>query len=110
MRPDNLFDHGATIKVIGVGGAGCNAVNRMIELGMDGVQFIALNTDAQALSLSKASKRIQIGEASTRGLGSGGDPEVGEKAARESEKLIESELEGCDMVFLAGRAQPRTRR
>ncbi|RIJ99123.1 MAG: cell division protein FtsZ [Armatimonadetes bacterium] len=101
MRPDNLFDHGATIKVIGVGGAGCNAVNRMIELGMDGVQFIALNTDAQALSLSKASKRIQIGEASTRGLGAGGDPEVGEKAARESEKLIESELEGCDMVFLA---------
>lgn len=101
MRPDNLFDHGATIKVIGVGGAGCNAVNRMIELGMDGVQFIAINTDAQALSLSKASKRIQIGEASTRGLGSGGDPEVGEKAARESEKLIESELEGCDMVFLA---------
>lgn len=101
MRPDNLFDHGATIKVIGVGGAGCNAVNRMIELGMDGVQFIALNTDAQALSLSKASKRIQIGEASTRGLGSGGDPEVGENAARESEKLIESELEGCDMVFLA---------
>jgi cell division protein FtsZ len=100
MRPDNLFDHQATIKVFGVGGAGCNAVNRMIAEGVEGVQFVALNTDAQALSVAQAEKRIQLGEALTRGLGAGGDPSVGEKAARESEKALESELENCDMVFV----------
>lgn len=100
MRPENLFDNQATIKVLGVGGAGSNAVNRMIDEGVAGVQFVALNTDAQALNLSRAKKKLQIGEALTRGLGAGGDPQVGEKAARESEKQIEAELEGVDMVFI----------
>jgi len=100
MRPENLFENQATIKVIGVGGAGSNAVNRMITEGVVGVHFIALNTDAQALGQSRAPKKLQIGEALTRGLGAGGNPEVGEKAARESEKMIHAELEGCDMVFI----------
>lgn len=100
MRPENLFENQATIKVIGVGGAGSNAVNRMISEGVIGVHFVALNTDSQALSQSHAPKKMQIGENLTRGLGAGGDPEVGEKAARESEKAIHAELEGCDMVFI----------
>lgn len=100
MRPENLFENQATIKVFGVGGAGSNAVNRMIHEGVIGVQFVALNTDAQALNQSKASTRIQIGEQLTRGLGAGGDPTVGESAAKESEKLIEAELKGADMVFI----------
>jgi cell division protein FtsZ len=100
MRPDNLFENQATIKVIGIGGAGGNAVNRMIHEGVMGVQFVAMNTDAQALGQSHAPKKIQIGDVLTRGLGAGGDPSVGEHAARESEKLIAQELEGCDMVFI----------
>ena len=100
MRPENLFENQATIKVFGVGGAGSNAVNRMIHEGVIGVQFIALNTDAQALNQSKAPTRLQIGEQLTRGLGAGGDPSVGEAAAKESEKAIQAELEGCDMVFI----------
>jgi len=100
MRPENLFENQATIKVIGVGGAGSNAVNRMISEGVVGVHFIAMNTDFQALSQSQAPLKIQIGESLTRGLGAGGDPEVGQKAARESEKRIHEELEGCDMVFI----------
>ncbi len=100
MRPDNLFENQATIKVIGIGGAGGNAVNRMIHEGVMGVQFVAMNTDAQALGQSHAPKKIQIGDVLTRGLGAGGDPNVGEHAARESEKLIAQELEGCDMVFI----------
>lgn len=100
MRPDNLFENQATIKVIGVGGAGSNAVNRMIHEGVVGVQFIAMNTDAQALNLSKANIKIQLGEALTRGLGAGGNPEIGEGAAKESEKAIQEVLEGCDMVFI----------
>jgi cell division protein FtsZ len=100
MRPDNLFENQATIKVLGIGGAGSNAVNRMIAEGLVGVQFVALNTDVQALGLSRASRKIQIGEQLTRGLGAGGDPRVGEDAARESEKLIQEELDGCDMVFI----------
>jgi len=100
MRPENLFENQATIKVIGVGGAGSNAVNRMISEGVAGVQFIAMNTDSQALAQSRAEVKLQIGEALTRGLGAGGNPEVGEKAARESEKAIHAELEGCDMVFI----------
>ncbi len=100
MRPENLFESQATIKVFGIGGAGCNAVNRMIAEGVLGVQFVALNTDGQALQLSRASKKLQIGEALTRGLGAGGDPVVGEKAAHESEKAIEAELEGADMIFI----------
>lgn len=100
MRSENLFESQATIKVIGVGGAGQNAVNRMIREGVEGVSFIALNTDAQALEQSRAETRIQIGESATRGLGAGGDPKVGEAAARESEKAIQAELEGVDMVFV----------
>jgi cell division protein FtsZ len=100
MRPDNLFENQATIKVFGVGGAGTNAVNRMIQEGVMGVQFVALNTDAQALNQSKADVRLRIGEQLTRGLGAGGDPKVGEAAARESAEAIRAELEGSDMVFI----------
>ena len=100
MRPDSLFENQATIKVVGVGGGGSNAVNRMIQEGVVGVQFIAMNTDAQALNLSKASKTVQLGEALTRGLGAGGNPEIGEGAAKESEKAIQEILEGCDMIFI----------
>jgi len=100
MRPDNLFENQATIKVIGVGGAGSNAVNRMIAEGVVGVHFVAMNTDAQALGQSRAPKTLQIGESLTRGLGAGGNPEVGEHAAKESEKAIHEELTGCDMVFI----------
>lgn len=100
MRPENLFENQATIKVIGVGGAGSNAVNRMIREGVAGVHFVALNTDAQALNQSQAPTRIQIGEHLTRGLGAGGNPEVGHNSAKESEKEIEEVLKGCDMVFI----------
>src|SRR4051794_8206942 len=89
----------ATIKVIGVGG-GNNAVNRMIEHGVQGVEFIAVNTDAQALNLSKAEVKMQIGGKLTRGLGAGANPEVGKKAAEESKEAIEEALRGADMVFV----------
>ena len=86
----NQIESFARIKVIGVGGGGCNAVNRMIDEGLQGVDFVAVNTDAQALMLSKATTRVRIGDKLTRGLGSGGDPEIGRKAAEESaEKLYE---------------------
>lgn len=100
MHRENLFETLATIKVIGVGGAGSNAVNRMIAEGVEGVRFITMNTDAQALGQSRAATKLQIGEALTRGLGAGGDPSIGEAAAKESEKAIAAELEGCDMVFI----------
>jgi cell division protein FtsZ len=100
MRPDNLFENQATIKVIGVGGAGSNAVNRMIREGVMGVKFVALNTDSQALSLSQAPTKIQLGSDLTRGLGAGGDPQVGEESAKETQKAIEDELSGSDMVFI----------
>jgi cell division protein FtsZ len=100
MRPESLFENPATIKVIGIGGAGQNAVNRMIQEGVQGVHFLAMNTDAQALAGSAAGRKLQIGEVLTRGLGAGGNPEVGEHAARESEKQIQAELEGADMVFI----------
>ncbi|RYG35877.1 cell division protein FtsZ [bacterium] len=100
MRPENLFENQATIKVMGVGGAGSNAVNRMIAEGVAGVHFVALNTDAQALSQSRAMQTIQIGSHLTKGLGAGGDPRVGEGAAHESEELIAAELDGVDMVFI----------
>jgi cell division protein FtsZ len=91
---------GAKIKVVGVGGGGGNAVNRMIEAGIEGVQFLVANTDLQALKSSRASIKIQIGEKLTRGLGAGGDPEVGRQSALEdTEKIIEA-LEGSDMVFI----------
>jgi cell division protein FtsZ len=100
MRPDNLFENQATIKVIGVGGGGSNAVNRMIREGVAGVHFVSMNTDAQALAHSDAPTRIKLGGELTRGLGAGGNPEVGEAAARESDKEIKAVLEGCDMVFI----------
>lgn len=90
----------ARIKVVGVGGGGCNAVNRMIMEGMSGVEFIAVNTDAQALLLSKAETRVRIGDKTTRGLGSGGNPEIGQKAAEESAEDLYEVLRGSDMVFV----------
>ncbi|MDQ7028318.1 MAG: cell division protein FtsZ [Ardenticatenia bacterium] len=93
-------DNFAQIKVIGIGGGGANAVNRMIEAGIRGVEFIAVNTDAQALLLSQAPHRLRIGEKLTRGLGAGGNPEVGRKAAEESADEIEAVLKGADMVFI----------
>jgi cell division protein FtsZ len=90
----------ARIKVIGVGGGGTNAVNRMIEEGIQGVEFIAVNTDAQALLLSKAQIRVRIGDKLTRGLGAGGNPEVGRKSAEESAEDLYNVLKGSDMVFI----------
>ncbi|OLO40804.1 cell division protein FtsZ [Alkalihalophilus pseudofirmus] len=90
----------ATIKVIGVGGGGSNAVNRMIENGLQGVEFIAVNTDAQALHLSKAEIKLQLGGKLTRGLGAGANPDIGKKAAEESREQLEEALKGADMVFI----------
>lgn len=97
---DTGLDQFAKIKVIGVGGGGSNAVNRMIDLGLHGVEFIAVNTDAQALLKSKAPKRMQIGEKLTRGLGAGAKPAIGQKAAEESRDDILEALRGADMVFV----------
>src|SRR5690625_4341623 len=97
---DTNIDQLASIKVIGVGGGGNNAVNRMIDHGVEGVEFIAVNTDAQALNLSKAENKLQIGEKLTRGLGAGANPEVGKKAAEESREQIEEVLQGADMIFV----------
>ena len=90
----------ATIRVIGVGGAGNNGVNRMIETGLRGIEFISVNTDKQALNISKASKKIQIGEKLTRGLGAGANPEIGKCSAEESKAEIAEALKGSDMVFV----------
>lgn len=90
----------AVIKVIGVGGAGGNAVNRMIDEGVQGVSFIAANTDVQALNSNKAENKIQLGPKLTRGLGAGSHPEVGQKAAEESQQTIEEALKGADMIFI----------
>ncbi|MCY9588594.1 cell division protein FtsZ [Paenibacillus chitinolyticus] len=90
----------AQIKVIGVGGGGSNAVNRMIENGVQGVEFITVNTDAQALHLAKSEHKLQIGDKLTRGLGAGANPDVGKKAAEESRDLIMNTLKGADMVFV----------
>jgi cell division protein FtsZ len=90
----------AVIKVVGVGGGGSNAVQRMIESGIKGVEFIAMNTDVQVLDLSPATKKVQLGVNLTRGLGAGGDPEVGRNAAEESKPEIRKVLEGADMVFI----------
>ncbi|MDQ5970017.1 MAG: cell division protein FtsZ [Patescibacteria group bacterium] len=90
----------ASIKVIGVGGAGGSAVNRMVQAGLKGVQFVAVNTDAQALFHSDAAMKIHIGKDATRGLGAGADPSVGQRAAEESEAEIKEALNGADMVFI----------
>ncbi len=90
----------ATIKVVGVGGGGGNVINRMIESGLRGVEFITVNTDRQALGLSKANKKIQIGEKLTRGLGAGANPEIGKCSAEESKAEIAEALKGADMVFV----------
>src|SRR4030043_2094421 len=96
----NQLESFAQIKVVGVGGGGCNAVERMIKEGLQGVEFIAINTDAQALMLSSAPTRVRIGEKLTRGLGSGGNPEQGRKAAEESQEALYNVLRGGDMVFV----------
>ena len=90
----------AVIKVVGIGGGGVNAVNRMIEQGLKGVEFIAINTDAQALLMSDADVKLDVGRDSTRGLGAGADPEVGRKAAEDAKDDIEELLRGADMVFV----------
>ncbi len=96
------LDHGqyANIKVVGCGGGGSNAVNRMISAGLQGVQFVALNTDAQALILSEASLKIQLGEKLTKGLGAGSNPDIGQRSAEESRDEIRRAIEGADMVFI----------
>ena len=97
---DTAAAQGAVIKVIGVGGGGGNAINRMVEEGVSGVEFIAANTDVQALSSTKAETVIQLGPKLTRGLGAGGQPEVGRKAAEESEEVLTEAISGADMVFI----------
>ena len=100
LEYDSSMNDGAKIKVIGVGGAGSNAVNRMIEEGVQGVEFIVANTDTQALNASRAETRIQLGPKLTKGLGAGSIPEVGRKAAEESEQQISEALAGADMIFV----------
>jgi cell division protein FtsZ len=100
MKSKNQMESFARIKVVGVGGGGCNAVNRMIEEGMPGIEFIAVNTDGQALLQSKADTKVRIGDKLTRGMGSGGDPEIGRKAAEESAEDLYEVLRGADMVFV----------
>ncbi len=97
---DNQMDDDVLIKVIGVGGGGGNAVDRMIVSGVQGVEFISINTDKQALNRSKATQKIQIGEKITRGKGAGSKPEVGQKAAEESREAIAAAIRGSDMVFI----------
>jgi cell division protein FtsZ len=97
QSPQNYL---AVIKVVGIGGGGVNAVNRMIEAGLKGVEFIAMNTDAQALLMSEADVKLDIGRDSTRGLGAGSNPEVGRRASEEHKEEIEEVLKGADMVFI----------
>ena len=97
---ENPHNYLAVIKVVGVGGGGVNAVNRMIDAGLRGVEFQAINTDAQALLLSDAEVKIDIGRELTRGLGAGSDPEIGRQAAEDHRPEIEAALSGADMVFI----------
>src|SRR4051812_29878484 len=90
----------AVLKVVGVGGGGTNAVNRMVDAGLSGVEFIAVNTDAQALLMADADIKIQVGAEATRGLGAGADPEIGLAAAQESRDELKEALKGADMVFI----------
>ncbi len=98
---DDVTQYLAHLKVIGVGGGGCNAVNKMVEAGIEGVECIAANTDYKSLRRSRAAKKIQLGKALTKGLGSGGNPTIGKEAALESTEEIQKALEGADMVVLA---------
>ena len=100
MYSQDAFNEKPVLKVVGIGGGGGNAVNRMIENDVKGVDFIVINTDAQVLRLAKADTRLQIGKQLTKGLGAGADPEIGEKAALESEEEIREILRGSDMVFI----------
>lgn len=100
LQFENEQTNGAVIKVIGVGGGGCNAVNRMLETNLKGVEYIAINTDQQALGRCNAETKIPIGEKLTRGLGAGGNPEIGQKSAEESLDALADLLEGTDMVFI----------
>lgn len=100
MEPNKNAETFARIKVVGVGGGGTNAVNRMIQEGIQGVDFVAVNTDAQALLLSKAPNKVQIGDKLTRGLGAGGNPEIGRKSAEETADDLYAVLKGSDMVFV----------
>src|SRR2546422_6663756 len=97
QSPQNYL---AVIKVVGIGGGGVNAVNRMIEAGLKGVEFISMNTDAQALLMSEADVKLDIGRDTTRGLGAGSNPEVGRRAADEHRDEMEELLKGSDMVFI----------
>ncbi|MEA3019941.1 MAG: cell division protein FtsZ, partial [Actinomycetota bacterium] len=96
-NPQNYL---AVIKVVGIGGGGTNAVNRMIDAGLKGVEFIGVNTDAQALLMSDAELKLDIGQDVTRGLGAGSDPDVGRMAAEDHRAEIEAALQGADMVFI----------
>ena len=100
IKPD--IETFARIKVIGVGGSGCNAIARMMSCGIKGVDFIAINTDVQALHNSKASHKVHIGKILTRGMGAGMNPEIGRKAAEENREEIQEALRGADMIFIAG--------
>ena len=121
---DSSGNYLAVIKVVGVGGGGTNAVNRMVDAGLGGVEFIAVNTDAQALLMADADVKIHIGSEATRGLGAGADPAVGHAAAKESRDELKEALKGADMIFVTagegggtgtggapdrGRARPRAR-
>src|SRR5919199_3879592 len=97
---DQAGNYLAVIKVVGVGGGGTNAVNRMVDAGLSGVEFIGVNTDAQALLMTDADVKLPIGSQATRGLGAGADPSVGEAAARESRDELKDALKGADMVFI----------
>ncbi|HET9870955.1 MAG TPA: cell division protein FtsZ, partial [bacterium] len=98
---DDVTQYLAHLKVIGVGGGGCNAINKMIEAGIEGVECISANTDYKSLRRSKAAKKIQLGKSLTKGLGSGGNPSIGKDAAEESVNEIHQALEGADMVVVA---------
>ena len=98
LQIETDMEKAAVIKVIGVGGGGCNAVNRMVEAGLQGVEFIAVNTDRQALSRCVAETKIQIGEKLTRGLGAGANPEIGQRAAEETLDEISAIIDGADTV------------
>ena len=99
MSKTNFVPVGANIKVVGLGGAGCNAVTRMVREQIHGVEFIAMNTDAQQLAITEAAVRLQLGERLCRGMGAGGDHEVGHKAAEESKDEIKEALKGADLLF-----------